>query len=98
MQHGVDDDIQISSSLQVTCPLYQSKRWDVRPGDRANLLFARELAFTGGGVAQPVGLGCRVSIDVGKTERFEPPRGSRAQVSIGGHAAHNDRAPWVGWS
>jgi|ERR1051326_3897212 hypothetical protein len=64
-------------------------------GDGRNAQLATELAFAGQPTGQPIDLAGNVAIDVGVAQGFEPPRGSRAQVSINVLAVHNDGALFV---
>jgi len=91
----VDDHTQITRDVKVAEPLIQTARGCVAMGDRADARLTRELSLTGQSRGEPVRFASVVTVDLGVPERFEPPRGSAAQVSINALAIDDDWTTFV---
>src|SRR5205085_9276018 len=68
--------------LHVADALLEPAPWNISPCQRAHSRLLCLLSLHRHAVSKPVGLAGRVVVDLGKAERFEPPRGSWTDVSL----------------
>jgi hypothetical protein len=85
----VDDDAQVGVQVADSRPEMTGR--DIADCQLADTRLAGQVAFEWQAVSQPVDLTRDVAVDVAETERFEPPRGSRAQVSLHVLTVDDDR-------